>query len=142
MEHTSIQKISAPNGEFLDPSKCSMSITASSLELCPGFIAMVREQFFSSFDNENPYHQLREFKQLLTWNDHTPKPESLVRQARTALDSNQGVPVNLTCKLTRKQQTVKFKSISAGFPNNSYALYRQGSVDTKNDNRSSIKSEY
>ena len=74
MEHTSIQKISAPNGEFLDPTKCSMSITASSLELRPGFIAMVREQFFSSFDNENPYHQLREFKQLLMRNDHTPKP--------------------------------------------------------------------
>jgi hypothetical protein len=48
---------------------------------------------------------------LLTWNDHTPKPESPVCQARTALDSNQGVPVNLTCKLTRKQQIIKYKSI-------------------------------
>ena len=47
---------------------------------------------------------------------HT-KPRSPVRQARTALDLNQGVPVNLNCKLTRKQQTVKFKSVSAGFPN-------------------------
>ena len=42
------------------------------------------------------------FKILFTRNDHTPKPESPVRQARTAFDSNQGVPVNLTCKLTRK----------------------------------------
>ena len=49
---------------------------------------------------------------------HT-KPESPVRQARTALDSNQGVLVNLICKLTRKQQNVKFKSVSAGFPNHS-----------------------
>ena len=41
---------------------------------------------------------------VLTRNDNTPNPESPVRQARTALDSNQGVSVNLTCKLTRKQQ--------------------------------------
>ena len=54
------------------------------------------------------------------------KPESPVRQTRTALDSNEGVPVNLTCKLIRKQQTVKFKSVSAGFPNHSYTAYRQG----------------
>ena len=72
---------------------------------------------------------------------HT-KPESPVRQAWTALDSNQGVPVNLTCKLIRKQQTVKFKSVSAGFPNHPYAMYRQGSADTENDNKSSIKSVY
>jgi hypothetical protein len=70
------------------------------------------------------------------------KPESPVRQARTALDSNQGVPVNLTCKLTRKQQTVKFKSVSAGFPNHSYAAYRQGSADTENNSRSGTKSVY
>jgi hypothetical protein len=74
-------------------------------------------------------------KDMLPRNNHTPKPESPVRQARTALDSNQGVPVNLTCKLTRKQQTVKYESVSAGFPNNSHALYRQGSADTENDNR-------
>ena len=54
---------------------------------------------------------------------HT-KPRSPVSQARTALDLNQGVLVNLTCKLTKKQQTVKFKSVSAGFPNHSYAGYR------------------
>ena len=69
---------------------------------------------------------------------HT-KPKSPVRQARTALDSNQGVPVNLTYKLTRKQQTVKFKSVSAGFPNHPYAAYWQDSADTENDNRSNIK---
>ena len=41
-------------------------------------------------------------KDVLKRNDYTPKPESPVCQARTALDSNQGVPVNLTCKFTRK----------------------------------------
>ena len=55
---------------------------------------------------------------------HT-KPRSLVRQVRTALDLNQCVPVNLTCKLTKKQQTVKFKSVSTGFSNHSYVGYRQ-----------------
>jgi hypothetical protein len=33
-------------------------------ELHPNFIAMVRKQTFSGFDEENPYHHLREFKQL------------------------------------------------------------------------------
>ena len=39
---------------------------------------------------------------LLMRNDHTQKPESPVRQAQTAFDSNQGVPVNLSYKLIRK----------------------------------------
>jgi hypothetical protein len=63
---------------------------------------------------------------------HT-KPESPIRQAWTALDSNQGVPVNLTYKLTKKQQTIKFESVPAGFLNNSHAPYRQDSADTEND---------
>ena len=50
-------------------------------------------------------------------------------------DLNQGVPVNLTCKLTRKQQTIKFRSVSAGFANHSYAVYRQGSADTEDDKK-------
>jgi hypothetical protein len=58
MEHTSIQKLSAPKGEFSEPSQSSKSITTSSFELRRGFIAMVREQPFSGFDDENPYHQL------------------------------------------------------------------------------------
>ena len=64
MEHISIQNLSAPKGEFVEPPQSSKPITASSFELCPGFIAMVREQSFSSFDDENPYHHLREFEQL------------------------------------------------------------------------------
>jgi len=79
-------------------------------------------------------------KDVLTRNDRTPKPESPVRQAQTALDSNQGVPVNLTYKLTRKQQTIKFKSVSARFPNHSYVGYRQGHVDTEDDKRSGMMS--
>ena len=72
---------------------------------------------------------------VLTQNNHTRKPESFVRQARTVLDSNQDVPVNLTCKLKRNQQTVKFENVSAGFSNNSHASYRQGSADTESGNR-------
>ena len=68
---------------------------------------------------------------------HT-KPRSPIRQAQTALNLNQGVSVNLTCKLTRKQQTVKFKSVSAGFSNHSYAGYRQGPADTEDDKRSGM----
>ena len=64
---------------------------------------------------------------------NTLESEDTVRQASECRPS---VPVNLTCKLTRKQQTVKFKSVSARFPNHSYAGYRQGSADTEGDKRS------
>ena len=64
MENLSIQNISAPKGEFIEPPQSSKPITASSFELRPGFIAMVREQTFSGYDNENPYHHLREFEQM------------------------------------------------------------------------------
>jgi hypothetical protein len=64
MEHISIQNLSVPKGEFLEQPQSSKPITASGYELCPGFIAMVREQPFSGYDSENPYHHLREFKQL------------------------------------------------------------------------------
>ena len=64
MENLSIQNLSAPKGEFVEPPQSSKPITASSFELRPGLIAMVREQTFSGHDNENPYHHLREFEQL------------------------------------------------------------------------------
>ena len=64
MDSLSINQFSAPKGEFLEPPKSSKPIIASGFELRPGFIAMVREQSFSSFDDENPYHHLREFEQL------------------------------------------------------------------------------
>jgi hypothetical protein len=58
MERTSIQNFSAPKGEFLEPPQSSKHITASGFEPRPSFIAMVREQPFSGFDDENPYHHL------------------------------------------------------------------------------------
>ena len=64
MDSLSINQFSAPKGEFAEPPQSSKPITASSFELRPGFIAMVREQSFSGFDDENPYHHLREFEQL------------------------------------------------------------------------------
>jgi hypothetical protein len=64
MEQPSIQQLSAPKGEFLEPPWSLKPITTSSYELRPGFIAMVREQTFLGLDYENPYHHLREFVQL------------------------------------------------------------------------------
>ena len=64
MEQPTMQNLFAPKGEFVEPSQSSKPITASSYELRTGFIAMVREQTFSGFDYENPYHHLREFEQL------------------------------------------------------------------------------
>jgi hypothetical protein len=54
MEPISIQKLSAPKGQFLEPPQSSKPITASGYELHPGIIAMVREQTFPGFDDENP----------------------------------------------------------------------------------------
>jgi hypothetical protein len=57
-------EISAPKGDHLEPPLSSHSITTSSYELHPGFIAMVREQGFSGDKDESPYSHLREFEQL------------------------------------------------------------------------------
>ena len=43
MEHKTIQNLSAPKGEFIEPPQSSKPIIASSYELRPGFIAMVQE---------------------------------------------------------------------------------------------------
>jgi hypothetical protein len=64
MDSLSINQFSAPKGKFIEPPQSLKPITASSFELRPGFIAMVWEQSFSGFDDENPYHHLREFEQL------------------------------------------------------------------------------
>ena len=64
MEQPTILNLSAPKGEFVEPPQSLKPIIASSYELRPGFIAMVREQAFSGLDYENPYHHLREFEQL------------------------------------------------------------------------------
>jgi hypothetical protein len=57
-------EISAPKGDHLEPPPSSHSITTSSYELRPGFIAMIREQSFSGDKDESPYSHLREFEQL------------------------------------------------------------------------------
>ena len=64
MELQTIQNLSAPRGKFCEPPPSAKPILTPGYELHPGFIAMVREQSFSGFDNENPYHHLREFEQL------------------------------------------------------------------------------
>jgi hypothetical protein len=55
---------SAPMGDHLEPPPSPHSITTSSYELRPGFIAMIREQSFSGDKDESPYSHLREFEQL------------------------------------------------------------------------------
>ena len=62
MEQPTILNLYAPKGEFIEPPQSSNPITASSYELRPSFIAMVREQAFLGLDYENPYHHLREFE--------------------------------------------------------------------------------
>jgi hypothetical protein len=55
---------SNPKGDHLEPPPSSHSITTSSYELQPRFIAMVREQSFSEDKDESPYSHLRKFEQL------------------------------------------------------------------------------
>ena len=62
MENKTIQNLSAPMGEFIEPPQSSMTIIASSYKLHPSFIAMVQEQTFLGLDYENPYTHLREFE--------------------------------------------------------------------------------
>jgi hypothetical protein len=53
-----IHQLSAPSVEFLEPPQSSKPMIASGFELHLGFIAMVREQTFSGYELENPYHHL------------------------------------------------------------------------------------
>ena len=64
MEHPSIQDLSAPTGEFLEPPPSEHPFLSSSYELRPDLIAMFWEFSFSALDDENPYHHLREFEQM------------------------------------------------------------------------------
>ena len=54
MEQPTIQNLSAPKAEFIEPPQSSKPITTSSYTLHSGFIAMVQEQAFSGLDYENP----------------------------------------------------------------------------------------
>ena len=53
-EQPTIQNLSAPKGEFVEPPKSLKPIIASSYELCPGFIAMVQEQTFLGLAMKTP----------------------------------------------------------------------------------------
>ena len=58
MEQPSIQDLSAPTGEFLEPPPFEHSILASGYELSPDLIALVQEFFFCMLDGENRYHHM------------------------------------------------------------------------------------
>jgi hypothetical protein len=64
MDSTPTIQLSALKGELLEPPPCSHPILTDGYELHPAFIAMVREQSFSSKEYENPYTHRREFEQL------------------------------------------------------------------------------
>ena len=64
MEQPSIQDLSAPAGEFLEPPPSEHPILSSGYELRPDLITMFREFSFSGLDGETPYHHLREFEQM------------------------------------------------------------------------------
>nr|ABB47434.1 hypothetical protein LOC_Os10g24410 [Oryza sativa Japonica Group] len=57
-------ELSAPRGEFYEPPPSSEPIYTTGYEIHPELISMVRENPFSSFELENPYHQLRDFEQV------------------------------------------------------------------------------
>jgi len=67
MKTQNLFTLSAPKGEFFEPPQYADPISASGYELHPSFIAMVREQSFSGWISENPYHHLREFEQLCSF---------------------------------------------------------------------------
>ena len=64
MEQPSIQDLSAPKGEFLEPPPSEHPILPSGYELRPDLIAIFREFSFFGLDGGNPYHHLREFEQM------------------------------------------------------------------------------
>ena len=141
MEHMSIQNLSSPKGEFVEPPQSSKPITASSFELCPGFMAMVREQFFSRYENENPYHHLREFEQLcsclsiagmaqetLQWKLF---PFSLNGKARQWYDHNVG-------KVNGEWDELRDKFCLAFFPISRIASLRKQILDFRQDKKESL----
>ena len=58
MEQPSIQDLSAPRAEFLEPPPSEHPILSSGYELHPDLIAMFWEFSFSGLDGENPNHHL------------------------------------------------------------------------------------
>ena len=61
-EQPSIQDLSAPTCEFLEPLPFEYPILSSGYELHPVLITMVGELYFSGLDRKNLYHHPREFE--------------------------------------------------------------------------------
>nr|CAE01871.2 OSJNBb0028M18.4 [Oryza sativa Japonica Group] len=57
-------ELSAPRGKFYEPPPSLVPIYTTGYEIRPELISMVRENPFSGFDLENPYHHLRDFEQV------------------------------------------------------------------------------
>ena len=64
MENLSYKSISTPRGEFILEQP---STSSSSCELCPGYIAMVRNRPFPGAINNDPHDHLEEFEQLCSY---------------------------------------------------------------------------
>ena len=141
MENLSIQNLSAPKGEFVEPPQSSKPITASSFELRPGVIAMVQEQTFSGYDNENPYHHLRKFEQLcsclsiagmaqetLRWKLF---PFSLSERVRQWYAHNVG-------KVNKEWEEVRDRFCLAFFPISRIASLRKEILDFHQDEKESL----
>ena len=62
LESTPIHQYAAPMSAHLEPPKSSKPILTPSYELRLCLINMVRDQSFSSEDDENPYFHLNEFE--------------------------------------------------------------------------------
>ena len=64
MKPTSLQNPSVSKGEFSEPPLSSKPTLSSGCELCPSLVAMVQAQPFLGHYNENPCHNLHEFKEM------------------------------------------------------------------------------
>jgi len=64
MEQLSLLQLSSPKSEFYEPAPSADPILSISYELDSGYIAFVQGNSFSGRGCENPYHHLREFKQV------------------------------------------------------------------------------
>jgi len=141
MDTLSIHQLSAPSGEFLEPPQSSKPITASGFELRPGFIAMVREQPFSGYELENPYHHLREFEQMcsclsiagmaqetLRWKLF---PFSLAKKAKQWYTHNVG-------KVNGEWEELRNRFCLAFFPISRIASLRKEILDFRQDEKETL----
>ena len=64
MDQPTIMSFSTPRGKFLEPPSSENPILTSGYEIPSGYITTVQKLSFSRLSSDNPYHHLREFKQL------------------------------------------------------------------------------